>query len=97
MSDHTSILDDHAAQHPRTWRDLFRRYRRPSALELAVAALEECRRDSLDQAQRAEFHAAMVRMLREREVRLMKEVARLSSSKAQPLRGKTQDDPAGPQ
>lgn len=84
MSEPVSVLEDHAAQNPGTWRDLFKRRRRPSALELAVAALEECRRDSLDEHQRAEYHAAMVRMLHEREARLMKEVARLSSSKAQP-------------
>ena len=79
-----NILNDHAAQHPPTWRDLFRKRHRPSALELAVAALEECRRDSLDQHQRLEYHKALVDMLHEREARLMKEVARLSSSKAKP-------------
>lgn len=95
MSDHTSILRDHEVQNPPTWRDIFRRRRRPSALELAVAALEECRRDSLDQHQRAEYHEAMCKMLREREGRLMKEVARLSSSEAQPRLGdKAQEQPA---
>lgn len=81
----STILDDHMAQNPGTWRDLFRRRKRPSALELAVSALEECRRDALDEAQRAEYHAAMVRMLKERETRLCKEVARLSKNSTSAL------------
>ena len=77
MSD---VLTAHQLQHPPTWRDIFRRRGRPSALELACAALEECRREALDQAQSAEYHAAMTKMLKEREARLLKEVQRLSKA-----------------
>lgn len=82
----STVLDDHMAQHPPTWRDLFRRHKRPSALELAVSALEACRRDALDEAQKAEYHAAMVKMLKEREARLSKEVQRLSKNPVHALK-----------
>lgn len=50
-------------------------------LQIAVAALEECQADQLDHAWKQEFHAAMTKMLKERETRLAKDVARLSSKK----------------
>lgn len=78
----SNILDDYRAQHPRTWRDLFRRVPRPSALELASAALEQCRREQLDTAAQAEAYSAALKMLRERETRLLKDVARLSQRPA---------------
>lgn len=74
-----TILDAHMAQHPRTWRDLFRRFKPPTALELAVTALEECRRDQLDHKQKAEYHAAMDAMLRKRDTRLVEDIQRLSA------------------
>jgi hypothetical protein len=58
----------------------FERFRTPGALKVAAAALEQCRRDQLEQAQAAEFHAAMVKMLKERELRLVKDVQRLSDA-----------------
>lgn len=73
-----TILDAHAAQNPPGLRDLFRRRRPPTAAELARSALEECRREQLHQAQQAEYHAAMVRMLKEREKRLEADVQRLA-------------------
>lgn len=79
-----TILDDHRAQHPPTFRDIFRRYRPPTALELATSSLEQCRRDYLDAAHKAEAYAADVKMLREREARLQKEVARLSKLPSPP-------------
>lgn len=75
---HPTILDDYRASNPGTWRDLFRRYRPPSAFALASAALEQCRRDALDAAHRLEHAKAEVAMLKERETRLQKEVGRLS-------------------
>lgn len=75
----TSILDDHKARNPGTWRDIFRRYRPPTALELATSALEECRREQLNQSQQAEYHAAMAVMLVQREKRLAADIERLAS------------------
>lgn len=73
-----SILEAHMRRNPRGWRDLFKRYRAPTAMELAVAALEECRRDQLDHKQKAEYHTAMEAMLRQRDARLQKDIQRLS-------------------
>jgi hypothetical protein len=60
-------------------------FRKPSALKLATAALEDCRRDQLAQAHLSEFHAAMVKVLAEREKRLQREVARLSKAAPAPV------------
>lgn len=70
-----TILDAHMQQHPRHF---WQRRSPPTALELATAALEECRRDYLDHKQKAEYHAAMVRMLKERDDRLVADIRRLS-------------------
>jgi hypothetical protein len=70
-----TILDAHMAQHPpRFWK----RMQKPTALQLAIAALEECRREGLEQAQKSEYHKAMVVMLKERDKRLVDEIKRLS-------------------
>jgi hypothetical protein len=70
-----TILDAHDAAHPVPW---WRRRAAPSALQLATAALEECRRDQLEHAQKQEYHAAMSKMLKERDRRLMADIQRLS-------------------
>lgn len=74
----STLLDTHAAQNPMTWRDLFRKRRPPTALELAVSALEECRREQLHQQQQAEYHSAVSEMLKQRDKRLVKDIERLS-------------------
>lgn len=51
----------------------------PTALQLAVRALEECRKDQLEQAHKAEYHAAMADMLEIRENRLIVDITRLSN------------------
>jgi hypothetical protein len=68
-----------------TWRDIFRRHKPPSALQLAVSALEHCRRESLDYAHQAEEAAGMLKVCKDRETRLTKEIARLSKAEKQPL------------
>lgn len=75
-----TILDAHMQQHPRQF---WQRRQPPSALELATAALEECRRDYLDHQQKAEYHAAMVRMLKARDERLVVDIRRLSAKPPQ--------------
>lgn len=70
-----TILDAHAAVNPVPW---WRRQPRPSALALAAASLDECRRDQLEHADKQEYHAAMQRMLAQREKRLVQDIARLS-------------------
>lgn len=70
-----TILDAHEAQSPRHW---WQRRVPPTALQLATAALEECRRDQLDHKHKAEYHTAMHKMLEERDKRLQKDIARLS-------------------
>lgn len=76
-----TILDDHARQNPRPW---WRRGRKsPTALELAAATLEETRRDRLDHAHKQEYHAAMVKMLDGRELRLQRDIAKLSNKRPQ--------------
>lgn len=84
-----SLIEAYKAEHPGTWRDLFRRYRPPTALELATSSLEECRREQLNQHHHAEQHSAQaaqhnaeVKMLMEREKRLIKDIQRLSSKGA---------------
>lgn len=71
-----TILDAHMQQHPRHF---WQRAKPATALELAVAALEECRRDYLDHKQKAEYHAAMDAMLRKRDTRLVEDIQRLSA------------------
>jgi hypothetical protein len=76
-----SLVDSYYAAHL-SWRDLFRRKRPPSALQIATFELEECRREQLLHADRAEYHAGMVKVLDERETRLLKEIDRLSQRPA---------------
>lgn len=73
-----TVLDAHEAQSGGWLARKFSRRPPPTALELASAALEECRRDQLHHSQLAEFHTAIRRMLGEREARLAKDIARLS-------------------
>ena len=70
-----TILDAHLRMNPPS---LWRRMRTPTALQLATAALEECRRDHLEHKQKAEYHAAMERMLAARDKRLQDDIKRLS-------------------
>lgn len=79
------VLDTHMKSNRLTWRDLFRRYRPPAALQLACSALDECLREQLEQQQRSEYHAALVAMLAKREKRLRSEVQRLSQLATAPL------------
>lgn len=72
------LLDTHKKHNPAGWRQLFTRYRPPTALQLATSALEECRRMQLDHKQSAEYHTAMTAMLAKRESRLVDDVRRLS-------------------
>lgn len=53
-------------------------FRSPTALRLATAALENCRRDQLTYAHHAEHYKGMVQVLRDREVRLQREIERLA-------------------
>lgn len=71
-----TILDIHERRTGRKW---WQRRPTPTALELAVAALEDCRRDQLDHKQKAEYHTAMEAMLRKRDERLTADIARLSA------------------
>lgn len=74
----SNLLTAHMQRNPLTWRDLFRKRRPPTAMELAVTALEECRRDQLEHSQQAEYHTAVSQMLKERDKRLVKDIERLS-------------------
>lgn len=71
-----TILDAFEEQQP-AWYS-FRRRISPTALQLATAALEECRRETLHHKGLQEYHAAMAKMLKERDVRLQQDIARLS-------------------
>jgi hypothetical protein len=79
------VRDAHMKRNRLTWRDLFRRYRPPTALQLACSALEECLGEQLEQQQRSEYHLALVGMLAKREKRLRAEVQRLSHLSTTPL------------
>lgn len=79
-----TILDAHEKKHG--WH-IWGRRETPTALALAAAALEDCRRDQLHHKQLAEYHGAMDAMLRAREARLQKDVARLSKKGTSPAGG----------
>ena len=49
----------------------------PTALELAVLALQECRRDQLEYSDKMEYYVAVSKMLTEREQRLIDDIARM--------------------
>lgn len=70
-----TILDAHMKAHPRHF---WQRSKPPTALELAAAELEECRRDRLEHKGKAEYHDAMWKMLDKREERLVQDLSRLS-------------------
>jgi len=88
-----TILDDFERQNPRTWRDIFRKRAPATALQLASASLEECRRDQLEHAQRSEYHAAILKMLKERDQRLQKDIQRLTKTPAGRPQAGTGDEP----
>jgi hypothetical protein len=69
------VLDAYDKCHPDPW---WRRPKHATALELAAANLEECRREQLHHAHMLEEHKAEVTKLAEREKRLSKDVERLS-------------------
>lgn len=75
-----TILDAYERQmakpwyHPANWRR-----KPPTALQLAVADLEECRKDRLDHMRNAEYHSAMANMLELRDVRLQADIKMLST------------------
>lgn len=77
-----TILDAHDKQNPTPWWH----WKKPSptALQLATAALEECRRDALEHKGKQEYHAAMAEMLKKRDARLVADIARLSQPQEQP-------------
>lgn len=64
-------------QNPRYW---WQRTSPPTALQLAAAELEECRRDYLQQKKLAEYHTSTSKMLIEREKRLLDDITRLSKN-----------------
>lgn len=74
-----TVLDAAEAHDPKPW------WRRPgktyTALQIASAALEECRKDQLEHAQKAEYHAALLKMLKDRDARLIKDITRLSQKR----------------
>lgn len=76
-----TILDVLDAQQPTPW---WRPRKRPTALQLAVADLEECRRDQLNHKRLAEYHKAMADMLKDREKRLTADIKRLSEDNENP-------------
>ena len=55
----------------------------PSALQLAVTALEDCRCKQLEHSELSEYHTAMQNMLHQRETRLVADIARLTSASEQ--------------
>lgn len=82
-----SVIDDAQANDPRPW---WRRTKAFSPVQIAVASLEECRKDQLDHAHKKEYHEAMVLMLAKRETRLIKNIRDLS---AKPEAVKAEDPP----
>ena len=54
----------------------------PTALQIAAAELEQCRKEQLEQSDKAEYHTAMMKMLKEREQRLQRDITRLSKKDA---------------
>jgi hypothetical protein len=84
-----TILDAHMRHNPP--RHFWSRMRPATALQLATAALEECRREHLEQKQKAEYHAAMERMLAARDKRLQDDIRRLSKA-VNPVQQSTEED-----
>lgn len=71
-----TIIDIAEKADPQPW---WRRVRKTySALEIASAALEDCRREQLHHAHLKEHHAGMLAINTKREARLMADIARLS-------------------
>jgi hypothetical protein len=69
-----TVLDSSLEQQP--W---WRRGRTPvTALQIACAELEQCRKEQLEQADKEEYHKAMNAMLKVREKRLQADISRLS-------------------
>ena len=77
-----TILDAHEARVPLSW---WKRRTPASPLQLATAALEDCRCSQLDWAQKSEHAVAMVKMFNDREKRLIKDIARLSKKPSEGL------------
>lgn len=73
----TEMYNKYIRANPLGWRDLFRRHRMPTALELATSGLEDCQRDRLYHTEQAEHHNAMRDMLVKREIRLRADIKRL--------------------
>lgn len=77
-----TILDAAERADPLPW---WRRVRKTyTALQIATAALEDCRKDQLEHAQKKEYHAAIQRMLGQRETRLVADIVRLSAKNVTP-------------
>lgn len=72
-----TILDSYEKQNPRHWWQI---RRPPTALQLAVAELEESRRNYLDHTGKAEYHKSMQDMLKKRITRLQSDIAELSAA-----------------
>lgn len=72
-----TILDSFEPQQPKWWH--LRRRISPTALQLAAAALEDCRRDQLNHKGLQEYHDAMSKMLAKREQRLQQDIERLNT------------------
>ena len=77
--------EQHERENPVPWFMPWRKHD-PTALRLAIASLEQCRKDRLTHAHRQEFHAGMVATLNKREARLEAEVERLSKTSKKELR-----------
>lgn len=74
-----SLKDVYFTWNPVSWRHAFKRAPQPTALQLASADLEQCRVDRLENQRQAEYHAAMTKMLEQREKRLQADVQVLSA------------------
>ena len=72
-------IDSYHMVQPLGFFNLFKR-RVPTPLELAATALEQCRREQLDHAEKAEYHKAVEEMLLAREHRLLSDIQRFSQS-----------------
>jgi hypothetical protein len=74
MLEYSLGVEDYKLAKPVRW---WHRKSEPTALHLAVAALEECRKDQLHHKKFAEFHTAVSKMLTERDKRLQQDIDRL--------------------
>lgn len=70
--------DQYFAKNPLTWRSIFKEIKPPTALQLAVASLEDAQRQRLRHAALAEEHESQRAMFAKREKRLRDEIAELS-------------------